>query len=298
VTQPRIAIFARLANGNVEPKRVIEGQATTLGRTLHGIAYHSARDEIIVGNPLAASVLVFRGGASGNEAPLRTIQGPKTTLVYPHALNVDVTNNEIIVLDPGTRSVLVFPLDADGDVAPIRIIRGEKTRLEHVVGAGVDAERNLLVVSSSGTRTGLYIFNRTDTGDVAPRAVISGPKAGIESIHWQLQVHQGKIYAAIADFFYHPLYSGIKPRAAPNTPVTSPWSSERVGFIGVWRTTDNGDVPPLAIIRGPGSGLIHASGVALNPKHREIFAVDSVRNGLFTFLVPEFFPSASSNQVR
>jgi hypothetical protein len=28
-------------------------------------------------------------------------------------------------------------------------------------------------------------------------------------------------------------------------------------------------------------------------KHKEIFAVDSVRNGLFTFLVPEFFEDTS-----
>jgi hypothetical protein len=286
-------VFARLANGNVAAKRVIEGQATTLGRTLHGIAYHATRDEIIVGNPLAASVLVFRGEASGNEAPLRTIQGPKTKLVYPHSVNIDPYNNEIIVLDPGSRSVLVFPLEAKGDVAPLRVIQGPKTKFAQVIGAGVDPEHDLLVVSNGSLeQPGLYVFNRTDTGDVAPRAIIGGPKTGLERA-WQLQVHQGKIYAAVANISYRPLYSNVLPRAGvgPDSEVKSPWRSDLVGFIGVWKTTDNGDVPPLAIIRGPGSGLIHASGVALNPKHREIFAVDSVRNGLFTFLVPEFFNS-------
>jgi len=44
-------VFARLANGNVAPKRVIEGQATNLSRTMHGIAYDAQfmRTMIVVG---------------------------------------------------------------------------------------------------------------------------------------------------------------------------------------------------------------------------------------------------------
>jgi hypothetical protein len=271
------------------PKRVIEGQATKMGRTMHGIAYNPVPDEIIVGNPLAATVLVFRGGANGNEAPVRKIQGPQTRLVYPHAVNIDVKNQEILVMDRGARAVLVFPWDANGDVAPLRIIQGPKTTLQTVVGAAVDPERNLLVVS--GNPAGLYIFNRTDNGDVAPRAVIAGPKTGFANFPWQVQVHQGKIYAAIENAFYRPFYANVNLRAgvSQDAEILSPWRSDRLGFIGVWKITDNGDVPPMAIIKGPASGLVHTAGVAINVKDKEIYAVDSVRNGLFTFLVPEFF---------
>lgn len=271
-----------------------------MGRTLHGIGYNSVTDEILVGNPLAASVLVFRGAASGNEAPVRVIQGPKTRFEYPHSVAVDVKNQEILVIDPTARSILVFPWNANGDVAPKRVLKGPNTKLRYIVSAAVDPDRDLLIVSTSAAGVhssagapvdGLVIFNRTDSGDVAPRAIIAGPKTGIGLNPWQLEVHQGKIYAAISNVPYTPLYSGIKPRVglSPDTKIMSPWLSERVGFIGVWNTTDNGDIPPLAIIKGPGSGLIHAGGLALNPKHKEIFAVDSVRNGLLTFLVPEFF---------
>ena len=62
---PRILVFARLANGNAGPVRVIEGQGTKLSRTMHGIAYDAVRDEIIVPVHLAGAVLVFRAGASG-----------------------------------------------------------------------------------------------------------------------------------------------------------------------------------------------------------------------------------------
>jgi hypothetical protein len=296
-----------MANGNFAPKRVIEGQATKIARTIHVMAYDEVHDEIITSNPQAGAILVFRGAATGNEAPIRVIQGPKTELVLPHAVSVDPKNGEIIVSDPRRRSVLVFAREANGDVAPLRIIDGPKTGLQYIVGTAVDTVNDLLIVSTSpsGRRrspvegepeliTGLAIFNRTDNGDVAPRAIISGPKTGIQSTPWQLQVYQGKIFAAISNDLYRPLYSNLKPRPnlGPDTPITSPWGSERVGFIGVWKTTDNGNVPPLAVIRGPGTGLIHSGGVALSARHKEIYAVDSVHNGLFTFLVPNFFSEA------
>ena len=68
-----------------------------------------------------------------------------------------------------------------------------------------------------------------------------------------------------------------------------PWLNPNLGFVGVWNITDNGDVPPLAKIKGPFSGLLHPVGLALNPKDGEIYVSDSVRNGVFSFLLPQFF---------
>ena len=56
---PRISGFARLANGNVAPDRIIEGQTTSLSRTMHGLAYDEVHDEIIVPVALSGAVLVF-----------------------------------------------------------------------------------------------------------------------------------------------------------------------------------------------------------------------------------------------
>jgi hypothetical protein len=302
VTQPRIATFARLANGNVTPKRVIAGQTTKLSRTMHGIAYNPADDEIIVPNPVAAAILVFRGGADGSEPPIRVIQGPHTKLAYPHSVSVDVKNREILVGDPGGRKVLAFPLDANGDVPPKRVIQGPKTMLGYLVGLGVDPVRDLLVVSSSAIggsfegasgHKGLLIFNRTDSGDVAPKAVISGPKTGIVQGAWQMDVDpvQGKIFIAVGNANnYRPRYAMDKLReSAKGTVFRSPWRGESLGFVGVWNITDNGDVPPSAMIKGPFSELVHPVGLAVNYKDREIIVTDSVRNGAFIFSVPEFF---------
>ena len=57
----------------------------------------------------------------------------------------------------------------------------------------------------------------------------------------------------------------------------------------MWDIADNGEVTPKAIIRGPVTGLIHPAGMALNTEDGEVIVADSVRNGVFTFLVPQHF---------
>ena len=76
----------------------------------------------------------------------------------------------------------------------------------------------------------------------------------------------------------------------------SPWNPDKTGFIGVWDVTDNGDVPPQAIIKGPATGLVWPAGVAINRANREVYAIDSVSNALFMFSMPEFFPPRPSTK--
>lgn len=262
-----------------------------MSRTIHEMDYDPVHDEIVVTNPQAGAILVFRGSANGNEAPVRVIQGAKTRLFFPHAVSVDPKNNEIIVGDPGRRGVLVFPRTANGDVSPIRELT-PKTGF-WIVGTAVDPINNLLVVALRlrvGGQGALYVYNRTDSADTPPRTVITGPKTGILS-PWQVEIHDGKIYAALANNVYRALYEGIYQRQgiSRDVEILSPWRSDVLGFIGVWDVTDEGDVAPRAIIKGPVSELVHPGGVALNVKDGEIYSSDSVRNAVYTYLVPEFF---------
>jgi DNA-binding beta-propeller fold protein YncE len=286
VTQPRIAVFARLANGDAAPTRLITGQNTLLGRTIHGLAYDPARDEIVAPNALADAVLVFRAGATGSEHPLRVIQGPHTHLVTPHAVSLDLQNREILVASLTGRRINVFRGDAEGDATPVRVIEGPKTELGHVVGLAVDPERNLLAVANTHE---ILIFNRNDNGDVAPRARIAGPKTGITDEPWQMEFYRGRIFLAASNHFHQNLYEGVTLRPDAKEVPDDPWLNPILGFMGVWNITDNGDVAPLAMIRGPFSGLLHPVGLALNPKAGEIYLSDSVKNGVLSFLVPQFF---------
>src|SRR5215472_14054903 len=136
---------------------------------MHGIAYDAIHDECMIPQQFGQAVMTYRGGANGEERPIRIIQGPHTRLKAPDHLDVDATHNEVFVLEKGF--VLVFPRDAQGDVAPIRVIEGPDTRLAGDEPLAVDPVHNLLIVGSS--REGdarLLIFNRTDNGNVKPKA--------------------------------------------------------------------------------------------------------------------------------
>ncbi|HEX6463414.1 MAG TPA: hypothetical protein VFZ98_03130 [Vicinamibacterales bacterium] len=276
---------------------MIQGQATRLSRTTHGIAYDATHDEIIAPNPLAAAVVIFRGGAKGEEAPVRTIQGARSGLSRPETVAVDEKNDEIFVGDPGDRRVLAYPRTADGDAKPVRTIQGDKTKLLQIVGVAVDPVRDLLVVSTysrlPGGVTGLLIFNRTDNGNVEPQRVIAGPKTGITRLRQiALDPDTGRIFVAAINNEYLPPYDVDKPRAGlpPDADLPSPWNTGSEGFIGVWNDEgDNGDVPPHSQIKGRSTGIVHPAGVTFDANDGEVIAPDAVWNGLFTFLEPDLF---------
>ena len=245
MAQPRIAAFARVANGIMAPTRVITGSATKLSRTVHGIAYDPVRDEIYVTNALADAVLVFRAGANGAEPPVRVIQGPCTGMVNPHAISLDLEHREILVSSLSARAIAVFPMDADGNFTPIRYIKGPKTRLGHTVGMGVDPETNVLVVANSED---VLFFDRTATGDVAPMGEIKGEHTGIRDEPWELEIHKGRIFLAASNHLHVNLYNQVtlKPEYSDGHAQVpeDPWLNPELGFIGVWNVRDRGDVPP------------------------------------------------------
>jgi DNA-binding beta-propeller fold protein YncE len=258
---------------------------------MHGIFYNPRDDEIVVPVALGGAVLTLPGGANGGDPPVRVLQGPKTSLVQPDTLYVDVAHDEMVV-DSGDDSVLVFQRKASGDTAPIRKIGGPTTQIRNIYGLSVDSVHNLIVVANRvdlGGREssdGIIIFNLTDSGDVAPRAVIAGPRTGIIKIR-QVVVDEerGQIFATIKNNFENYDFEQERP---------SPWNPDRTGFIGVWSIHDNGDVPPRGVIKGPASGLVWPAGVAINPRNREVYAIDSVSNALFMFTMPELFKKPAS----
>ena len=185
MNHPQIAAFARLAEENSVPTRKLEGQQTRLGRTVHDLSFDAIHDEIVVSSPFAQAILTFRGGADGEEPPIRIIQGPHTQIVSERGMDkvtIDPVNEEILVAT-SLYQVLVFPREANGDVAPIRVLTGPDTQLDGVrrPSMRVDPVNDLLLVAGQG---GILIFDRTASGNTPPRAVIEGP-SGI----WQFEVY-------------------------------------------------------------------------------------------------------------
>lgn len=280
MSQPRISVFASLANGNAVPSRVIQGAKTLQARTSHYIAVDAVRDELVVPNPFAQAILFFRGGASGDEAPIRIIQGPKTLLNAPDNVAVDSTRREIFVAQFPTDSILVFRSDVGGDVEPIRILRGPQTKLDRPIRVEVDPVNNLLAVT---TNSAIVIFNRTDQGDVAPRWVLSGPNAGVGARYGTRDVKlfpAGKKILATAS------------RGREQRPGES--GGEEIGaqrLVGVWNYGDNGNVTPWAVLNATPTTKLAGSHLGLNPEAAELLVGG---NGVIrVYRLPEIFRRAN-----
>ena len=215
--------------------------------------------------PSAQAITTFRGGADGDEAPLRIIQGPNTNIQSPgYGVTVDPVNDELYVVEGRSRNtfgerreeyILVFPRTTNGDASPIRVIRGPDTMLENAQAIAVDPVRNLIVVSSNN---GALIFNRTDNGNVKPRAIIRNPDGE----------------RTISSNF----------RLVPETGYIV--STSRRGGIEVWHITDNGDVPPAYLLTNP-DGDIGGGRVALNPNAKEVIVAGRTAVSVYSF--PEIF---------
>jgi len=275
VNHPQIAAFARLAKENTLPTRSIAGQKTLISRTMHGFAYDPIHDEIVVTSPLTQAILVFRGSANGEEPPIRVIQGPHTQILgtgydgHP-TVQIDPAHGEIYLpnytgryrgLGGDESSSLVFAWDANGDVAPKRVIKG--------IGAvAFDTAHDLLISKVGG---GISIFDRAAVanGNMTPKAVIKGPRSGIGGGGLQV-TPAGWIITGAAD----------DTRSTNNGLTNS---------IGVWKITDNGDVPPryrIPVQKITGAGF---SGLGFDAMHKEIILPSGATNTIITFYFPEIF---------
>jgi len=123
------------------------------------------------GKMLPPSITVYRKSASGDEAPVRVIEGPKTQMNWPTGIAINPARNEIIVANDGGDSILVFDATASGDVAPLRVIKGPKSLVSNPTGVYIDSKNNELWVANFGNHTAT-VFPTTANGDVAPLRVI------------------------------------------------------------------------------------------------------------------------------
>lgn len=128
------------------------------------------------GRTLPPAITVYTKSASGNAAPLRVIEGPKTGLNWPTGIAADAERGEIYVTNDTADAILVFDVEASGDVAPKRVLKGPRTGLKNPTGLALDFEHGELWIANFGNHTATaYPMNAQ--GDVAPiRTIRAAPK--------------------------------------------------------------------------------------------------------------------------
>jgi hypothetical protein len=280
VAHPQIAVFARLANGNAQTVRRIEGQKTLLHRPIHSIFYDEIHDELVVPAPVAQAVMTFRGDANGEEAPIRIIQGPKTGLLYTDIATADPVHNEIFVPTEtveGPRMIHVFDRMAQGNVAPIRKLGGPDSGLASGIPSIV-TDYDLLL---TGGRGGTLVFNRSDSGNAKPlRTITGGPKSGTTGPRSAYWIPGTRNFIGVTRPF------GAKTAGdLPGAPVNYQTPEDALTFVGVWSIDDIGDVPPRWTIAH--DILKEFRNFAVDPKNKTIMIADKTANAIYTFSFPE-----------
>ena len=165
-------------HGNFRPGELITSYTAYDARESRQERTGNAFDESARGRFVPSSITIYDGDASGDVAPLRTIQGPTSQVDWPMGVAVDEVNNEIVVANNGDNSILVFPRTANGDVQPKRVIRGALTGIKGPMGVAVAKDE--IWVANFGDHTAL-VFPRLAGGNVAPRRILRNAPAGKET---------------------------------------------------------------------------------------------------------------------
>ena len=191
---PKVMVYRKEANANEKPLRVLEGEHTLLYDT-HGITLDVKRNLMFVGTWGNASdyrvagtgkfyppsINVYPLDASGDTAPLRVIQGPKTQLDWAGGMSLDPDSGNLYVANDVGNSILIFRETDQGNVAPARIIKGDKTTLNHPAGISVDTKNKEVWVSNMGNSTATC-FSLTANGNAPPVRTIRSAPLGRTSV--------------------------------------------------------------------------------------------------------------------
>jgi hypothetical protein len=191
---PKVVVYRKQASGDDKPIRILEGPHTGLSDA-HGMvidvqkklmfvsSWGNASDYKVAGTGkfYAPSITVYPLDASGDTAPLRTIQGPKTQLDWAAAMAVDPDAGYVYLANDLGNSVIGFKETDNGDVAPTRVLKGPKTGLRNPTGVAVDSKNKELWVSSLGNSSAT-VYPLSANGDVAPLRTIRSAPAGRTSV--------------------------------------------------------------------------------------------------------------------
>lgn len=181
--------------------------------------------------------------------PLRTLAGQATKLSRTmHDIRYDEKNDEMMVTNPYGQAILTFRGNSDGNEAPIRIIQGSKTQLGQVDRLDVDPINDEIFVPNDDS---VLVFPRKASGNVAPIRVIQGANTQLRNAA-----------AVSVDPVNNVVVVGLNRVG----------SNQQNGALLIYNRTDNGNVKLRNAIRGPKSGIVRITQMALNPPRKLIIA--------------------------
>jgi DNA-binding beta-propeller fold protein YncE len=212
------------------------------------------------------AVLVFSRSESGNVAPLRVIQGPRTQIRTAQGLDVDTVNNEIAVVNEATRTITIYRRLDVGDVEPLRTISDATGSLSRPVGIAIDPVNNEIVVTDDGRDAQLVqVYPRDADGPTPPRRQIMGPSTMLD-----------RVRQVTVDTVNNEIIVASQGDRATDPPV--------LGAVVVFDRLADEDATPKRFIRHvKNSGVRHPRSVWVDTDNDEIGEGDSKGNDIRIF---------------
>ncbi len=288
-----ITIYSADSYATDAPIATIAGDNTGLSNPF-GIALDSAGNIFVLNSSNA--ITVYPPGSAGDMTPKTTINIDSKGNNYPVGMAVD-PDGEIYVVNQGgvtcnkrscrrtsPDNIAVYPADSHGNATPLAVISGPNTNLANPSAVALDQSGEIYVTNQGPekcTRYGCYtagpgsvtVYSPDSNGDVKPIATLSGPNTGLGLPYAITLDSNGNIYL-LNDGGFGGHGGGIAPSADGRTPAKTDvqvvgqffdYISRSVEPILIFAPGSNGDVPPIAGIGGPFTGLYNPSGIAVGP---------------------------------
>ena len=183
--------FPRDAKGDFPPRAVLHTP-----HRVYNLAADESKQQILATVEFPPEVVVYPKGASGEEQPIRRLEGDDTGLDAPHGIAVDEKDHLMFVNTWGHHSnftvagtgkwfppaIKVYALDADGDTKPLRVITGDNTQLDWPAAMKFNPENGDLYVANDIGQSVLVFGNAPSSqGNVAPARAIHGPSTRLRN---------------------------------------------------------------------------------------------------------------------
>lgn len=171
----QISVFPLSASGGPAPVRTLQGAASDSAGPFFLLESDPANHELVTADQGASRLMVLDDGSG---AVKRSVTGAATQLAHPLSAVIDNVHGETLVgqLDPTNsfQQILVFGSTDTGNQAPKRVLGG--TANTTVGGWAVAYDRvHDEVFSACNCNNLIMVFDRTASGDAAPKRTIQLP---------------------------------------------------------------------------------------------------------------------------
>jgi hypothetical protein len=194
--------------------------------------------------------------------PKRVIAGQATKLSRGvHDIRYDPVDDEIYYSSIFGEAILVFAGDANGERPPKRIIQGPKTLYKGTDRLEIDSVHNEIIIPQGNE---ILVFPKDASGDVAPIRVLRGKDT-------QLRLAGSTVVDPVSNL----LIVGLNMPNSEESRDAGQSTGPPNGAILIFNRTDEGNVKPLRVIKGPISGITRINQMAVYPPKGWIVATQA-----------------------